>query len=132
MKTTIFGTGYVGLSNTMLLAQHNEAVAIDIVPAKVHMLTRMQSSIEHAEIEGQLAKTLNFRTMLNKQDAYQGADFVFMPLPADDPLQRQPNISRDRECLNDVQPQVQLEQCLQKTICYFGQLPADAESTPPQ
>jgi len=70
--------------------------------------------------------------MLNKQDAYQGAHFFFMPLPADDSLQRQPNISRAREDLSDVQPQVQLEQCLQKTICYFGQLPADAESTPPQ
>ena len=55
-----------------------------------------------------------------------------MPLPAGDPPQRQPNISRAREYLNDWQPQVQLEQGLQKTIAYFYQLLADPEGTPAQ
>ena len=77
MKITIAGTGYVGLSNAVLLAQHNQVVAIDIVAEKVAMLNRKQSPIEDAEIEDYLQnKPLNLRATLNKQEAYEGADFV--------------------------------------------------------
>ena len=79
MKITIAGTGYVGLSNAVLLAQHNQVVAIDIVAEKVAMLNRKQSPIEDAEIEDYLQnKPLNLRATLNKQEAYEGADFVII------------------------------------------------------
>ena len=84
MKITIVGTCYVGLSNAVLLAQHNEVVAIDIVPEKAAMLNRKQSPIEDAEIEDYLQnKPLNLRDTLNKQEAYEGADFVIIGTPTD-------------------------------------------------
>jgi UDPglucose 6-dehydrogenase len=82
MKIAIAGTGYVGLSSAMLLSQHNEVVALDIVPEKVALLNCKQSPIEVAEIEDFLShKAVNFRATLDKQDAYIGAEVVIIATP---------------------------------------------------
>ena len=84
MKIAIAGTGYVGLSNAILLAQHNEVVALDLIASKVDMINRKQSPIEDAEIEHYLQhKPLNLHVTLNKHEAYAGADFVIIATPTD-------------------------------------------------
>jgi UDPglucose 6-dehydrogenase len=88
MKIAIAGTGYVGMSNAVLLAQHNDVVALDIVPAKVQMINDRLSPIDDPELAEYLRnKPLNLRATTNAEDAYADADFVIIATPTDyDPL----------------------------------------------
>jgi UDPglucose 6-dehydrogenase len=84
MKIAVVGTGYVGLSNALLLAQHNEVVALDIDKARVERINRKESPIEDPEVGEYLASgRLNFKATLDKQLAYDGADFVVIATPTD-------------------------------------------------
>ncbi|SQD79769.1 nucleotide sugar dehydrogenase [Moritella yayanosii] len=84
MNITIAGTGYVGLSNAVLLAQHNNVIALDIIADKVALINDLKSPIADAEIEDYLAnKALNLIATTNKHDAYENADYVIIATPTD-------------------------------------------------
>lgn len=84
VKIAVAGTGYVGLSNAVLLAQHNEVVALDLVAEKVALINQGKSPIADNELEHYLAHIpLNLTATLDKHQAYQGADFVIIATPTD-------------------------------------------------
>jgi len=104
MKIAIVGTGYVGLSNAVLLAQHNEVIAIDINEERVNLINNKQTTVADAEIEEYLRnKSLNLRASLDKHVAYENADFVVIATPTDyDPESNYFNTSSVEVVIKDV------------------------------